>query len=389
VRQILHIDMDAFFASVEQLDDPSLRGKPVIVGGASMRGVVSAASYEARAFGVHSAMPIVEARRRCPQGIVVSVRHDRYSEISQRVFAIFERFTPLVEGLSVDEAFLDVTGSLSLFGSGEVIAERIRAEIKAEIGLTASAGVAGSKFVAKIASDLKKPDGLVVVPVGEEGRFLDPLPIERMWGVGPAAAERLHAAGFSTIGDLSRSSSDRLGRLLGSWGRSIWELSRGIDNRPVEPGNQAQSMGAEETFEHDLTDRRDIERHLLAQCQRVGQRLCEEGLGGYVVTTKIKFSDFTLKSRQMRLPEPVFDTTTIYETARSLLDRFELAGARVRLVGVSVSELCEKPQQPALFIDAEQEKRKRLERVFAKVDEKFGRGSITRATLLHDEDGDE
>ncbi|HWL86674.1 MAG TPA: DNA polymerase IV, partial [Polyangiaceae bacterium] len=249
-RSIVHVDMDAFYASVEIRDAPALRGKPVLVGGAKRRGVVLAASYEARVFGAHSAMPMAEAMRLCPQATVVPPRHERYAEVSRKVFAIFERYTPLVEGLSMDEAFLDVTESRSLFGDGAAIARAIKSDVSKELGLTASAGVATSKFVAKVASDLKKPDGLVVVPEDREGvaAFLAPLAIERMWGVGPKTSPRLRALGICTLGDLASCDERVLDDMLGSWGRHVRELARGIDPREVEPDRAAKSVGAEETY---------------------------------------------------------------------------------------------------------------------------------------------
>ncbi len=256
MREILHIDMDAFFASVEQLDDPSLRGEPVLVGGAERRGVVAAASYEARPFGIHSAMPMAEALRRCRHAIVVPPRRHRYEEVSASIFAVFRRFTPLVEGLSVDEAFLDVTASRGLFGDGEAIARRIRQAIRAETGLTASAGVAPSKFVAKIASDFDKPDGLVVVRPEEVRAFLDPLPIERMWGVGPKAAARLHGLGYVTLRDLAEADVRRLEATLGSWGGEVARLARGEDEREVVSEREAKSIGAEETYDEDSDEPR-------------------------------------------------------------------------------------------------------------------------------------
>lgn len=382
VRTILHIDMDAFFASVEQLHEPSLRGKPVLVGGGERRGVVAAASYEARPFGVRSAMPMAEALRRCPHAIVVPPNRTRYEEASAQVFAIFRRFTPLVEGLSVDEAFLDVTASRGLFGDGETIAKRIRAAVAEETRLTASAGVAPSKFVAKIASALRKPDALVVVREEEVQTFLAPLPIERMWGVGPKAAERLRAMGYATIGELARAEPRVLEAALGVWGLAVAELSRGIDHREVEPDREAKSVGAEETYDEDLTDRRAIERTLLAHAVRVGRRLHEGGVFARRVTVKIKYSDFTLKTRQVRLPEPVDDATSLFEAARALLDRFPIAGRRVRLTGVSASELSEGVAQPTLFVEPERERRRALEAVTAELGKRFGKAGLTRADLL-------
>ena len=373
--------MDAFFASVEQRDEPSLRGKPVVVGGPSRRGVVCAASYEARPFGVRSAMPMGEALRRCPQAIVVPPRHGRYAEVSEDVFAIFRRYTPLVEGLSFDEAFLDVTASRSLFGEGEVVARRIKDEIRAELGLTASAGVAPNKFAAKIASDLEKPDGLVVVPDDVAG-FLAPLAIERMWGVGPKAAARLRGDGFTTIGDLARAGPGRLEALLGAWGADVAALAQGLDDRAVVPSREAASIGAEETFERDVTSREELSVHLLAETERVAQRLVRAGLLAGVVTVKLKHADFTLRTRQMKLREPACDTTTLFEAVTTLLARFEMPRRGVRLTGVSASGLVPEGASPSLFPDPVAEKRRSLEALVSAASDKFGAAGLTRASLL-------
>ena len=373
--------MDAFFASVEQRDDPRLKGLPVVVGGASRRGVVAAASYEARPFGVHSAMPMVEALRLCPAAVVVTPKHGRYAEVSEEIFAIFRRYTPLVEGLSFDEAFLDVTGSRSLFGDGVVIAERIRSDIRRELHLTASAGVAPCKFVAKIASDLRKPDGLVVVADNEVVRFLAPLPVERMWGVGPVAAGRLHEAGFRTIGQLAASSEGRLEQLLGSWGAEIFHLARGEDPRDVCPSVPAQSVGAEETFETDLFRREQFDAPLLEQAQRVSHRLMRGGLFGRTVVLKLKFSDFTLISRRLRLPEPICDTQSIHEAALLLLDRVELQGRGVRLTGIAVTDLGGAPQ-PKLLPEPELDRRRKVDELMLEINDRFGDAGLKRAALL-------
>ncbi|MEQ9081433.1 MAG: DNA polymerase IV [Sandaracinaceae bacterium] len=383
MRQIIHIDMDAFFASIEQRDAPELRGKPVLVGGGERRGVVAAASYEARPFGVHSAMPMAQAMRRCPQAIVVPPRRRAYEEASAQIFAVFRRFTPLVEGLSVDEAFLDVTGSRSLFGDGATIAARIRKEILAETHLTASAGVAPNKFVAKIASDQDKPDGLTVVRDGEVFAFLEPLPIERMWGVGPKAAERLRHLGYGTLGDLARADEATLERHLGSWGREVKRLAQGLDEREVEPDREAKSVGAEETYDEDLTSRAEIEKTLLRHASRIARRLLEGGISAGRVTVKIKYADFTLKTRQLRLSEPVDDAGSLYAAARSLLDRFPLAGRAVRLTGVSAGDLREGPPPRTLFSDEGKDKRRAVESAMAKLRARFGEDvSLTRADLL-------
>lgn len=378
--------MDAFFASVEQLDDPTLRGRPVVVGGSVRRGVVAAASYEVRKFGVRSAMPMAEAMRRCPEAVIVTPRMARYSEVSARVFAIFRRFTPLVEGLSVDEAFLDVTASRSLFGEGEVIARRIKDAVREEIGLTASAGVAPSKFVAKIASDLQKPDGLVVVREGEVREFLAPLPVERMWGVGPRASDTLRAAGFRTIGDLAASTPAVLERFLGSWGAHVHELANGIDERPVVVDGEAKSIGAEETFDVDVHTTRELEKHLLAQSARVAERLQHERLSGSVVVVKVKYRDFQVRTRQKALPEPVDDTDSIYEVARELLGRFPDVRRGVRLTGVSVAHLSSGPPPKTLFPDERRARRHKLEATVTELRARLGNPLLTRASLLDEDD---
>jgi DNA polymerase IV len=369
--------MDAFFASVEQRDDPSLRGKPVLVGGASRRGVVAAASYEARPFGVRSAMPMAEALRLCPHAVVVTPKRGRYEAASAMVFAIFRRYTPLVEGLSVDEAFLDVTGSEALFGDAESIAARIKADCRKEVELTASAGVAACKFVAKIASDLRKPDGLVVAP-DDAADFLAPLPVERMWGIGPKSAPRLRDAGFHTLGDLARADEKRLERLMGSWGPEVRLLARGIDPRPVVPDGEAKTIGAEETFEVDLTSREEIEAHLLEQASRVAQRLIAENLSCGTVVVKLKYADFTVRSRRMKLPEPIADTVSMHEAARQLLPRFERGP--VRLTGIAAADLQPGAPPPTLFPDATKQRREAVERLLADVSTRFD-GGLTRAAL--------
>jgi DNA polymerase-4 len=373
--------MDAFYASVEQRDAPELRGRPVIVGGPSRRGVVCAASYEARPFGVRSAMPMGEAVRRCPQAVVVPVRMRRYVEVSASVFEVFRRFTPAVEGLSLDEAFLDVTASRSLFGEGVDIARAIKASIRDELGLVASAGVAPCKFVAKIASDLEKPDGLTVVEPSRVREFLAPLPIERMWGVGPKTAPRLRQEGYATLGDLAAAPAHALERLLGTWGAHVRELARGNDTRSVDPERAARSIGAETTHEQDLTVRADVARALLGHASRVAQRLHHEGLHARGVVVKLKYSDFSLRSRRVLLPEPVADTESIHRAAEALLAAFPASRLGVRLTGIAVTHIDEGPPPPTLFPDVARARRTRVESVIADVEERFGVG-LTRATLL-------
>ncbi|KPK49588.1 MAG: DNA polymerase [Myxococcales bacterium SG8_38_1] len=383
MRTVIHFDMDAFFASVEQLDDPDLRGRPVLVGARSRRGVVAAASYEARPSGVHSAMSMVEALRRCPEAVVVPPRRSRYLEVSRQVFAVFRRYTPLVEGLSVDEAFLDVTGSRSLFGDGPEIAASIKKDILDETGLTGSAGVAPNKFVAKIASDLDKPNGLTIVPEGQAAEFLAPLPLERMWRVGPKARVKLRAAGLRTIGDLGRLDAMTIEQLLGSWGPVARELARGNDDRPVVVGSPPKSIGTESTFEHDLTTKESMLKPILRQSMEVADRLVDKGLWAQVVTLKIKYGDHRVRTRQARLPRAVSDTDAIFRAARDLLERFDDLKSGVRLTGVSASMFSDSPGEE-LFPDADRERRERLASTTQALRERFGTTGLTRATLLPD-----
>ena len=372
--------MDAFFASVEQRDDPSLRGKPVLVGGRSRRAVVAAASYEARPFGARSAMPMGEALRRCPSAIVVPPRRERYEEVSRAVFEVFRRYTPLVEGLSVDEAFLDVTASRSLFGDGPAIARAIKSEVRAATELTASAGVATTKFAAKIASDMDKPDGLTVVPEDERA-FLAPLPVERMWGVGPKNAERLRALGFRTLRDLAEANARTLESVLGAWGLVARRLARGEDDREVDPRGLAKSIGAEETYEEDLTTREQIALHLLDQCERVAQRLLVEGFSARTVVVKLKYADFTSLTRRASLPDPVMDTRSLHRAASALLDKFPLRDP-VRLTGIAVSGLSAGPPPERLFDDDGSKRQRALEEVTRRVAERMQGVKVTRASLL-------
>ena len=338
MRSILHLDLDAFFASVEQLDDPGLRGRPVIVGGTSGRGVVCAASYEARRFGVRSAMPTAEARRRCPAGVFLPPRFERYGELSHEVFGIYRRYTPLVEPLSLDEAFLDVTRSRALHGEPGHIARKVKDEVREGTGLTVSAGVADCKMAAKIASDLGKPDGLVAVPPGTTAAFLEPLPVSRLWGVGKVTGQALRALGITTIGELARFPEQVLVERFGSQGAHMRALSRGDDPRPVVPDEEAHSVGAEDTFERDLLGEAALLPQLLDQSVRVARRLREAGLRGRVVTLKVKFADFEQLTRRSTLPHPTDDGGEIYRSIREDLARAGLdrAGAAHRGDGVRV-----------------------------------------------------
>jgi DNA polymerase-4 len=382
-RTILHVDLDAFFAAVEQRDRPELRGKPVIVGGGGPgdRGVVSAASYEARRFGVHSAMPLRTAGRLCPQGVFLPVDGAKYQRVSREVMAILRRYTPLVEPISIDEAFLDVTGSHGLFGDGATIARRIKDEVRDEVGLTISVGVASTKLVAKIASDLRKPDGLVVVPPGGEAAFLAPLPISRLWGVGAKTAVALREFGVQTIGDLAALPPDALARRFGKHGASLTERARGIDADRVDNPDAAKTIGHEHTFDVDTSDPEVIERTLLAMADGVAGRLRSSGVRAGTVVVKIRDSSFHTITRQRALPEPTDLAEPIWRTALELA-RPEVRGIRVRLLGITASHLG-RGDQLALFADPAGDERHR--RVVAAADQlrrRFGQRAVTRARLL-------
>lgn len=388
MRAIIHVDMDAFYASVEQRDNPDLRGKPLIVGGHTQRGVVVAASYEVRPFGVHSAMPMVRAMKLAPHAIVVRPRFSAYTEASEQVFAIFERYTPLVEPLSLDEAFLDVTASAGLFGTAAQIARRIRKEIAAELSLPASAGIAAVKFVAKIVSDLAKPNGQREVQADETVAFLAALPLSRLWGVGRKTEEELTQAGLKTIGDVAAHDVEWLEQRLGAQGRHLWELARGYDPRDVVPDRRAKSIGAEDTFEEDLTGLEALRARLHAQALRVGRRLRKAGLRGRVVQLKIKFADFTTITRQTTLHSSSDDGQTVYRAALELLERAH-QDRPIRLTGVSAHALeAEGPQQLGLFSPPPARSAK-LNATLDRIAERFGSKAITTADLAAREDNED
>jgi DNA polymerase-4 len=340
-RTILHVDLDAFYAAVEQRDDPGLRGRPVIVGGHARRGVVCAASYEARPFGVRSAMPMAQALALCPDAVVITPRMDHYAGVSAAFFAILGGFTPLCEGLSLDEAFLDVTAVRRLHGDGVTVACRIKHLVRERMGLVASVGVAPNKFLAKIASDLKKPDGLVVVPHDGTRAFLDPLPVARLWGVGRVTEAALQQLGIDTIGDVARTPAGllqaRLGRALAA---HLAALASGHDEREVEPGRDAVSVGHEDTFDEDVADRHALVPHILDQADRVGARLRAAGLRARVVTLRVKYADHHRVSRRVTLARPSAEDGILARAAVGLLSRVPDIEARgVRLTGVSASGL--------------------------------------------------
>jgi len=352
-RTILHVDLDAFYASVEVLDNPSLRGKPVLVGGTGPRGVVAAASYEARRFGVHSAMPMGRARRLCPQAVVLPPRFDVYGAKSRAVHEVFAAFTPIIEPIALDEAFLDVTGGLRLFGTGAEIGAAIRARVRAETGLTASVGVAPNKLLAKLASDDAKPDGMLVVEPGGELAFLHPHPVGRLWGVGPATLARLERFGVETIGDLAALPEASLVDALGkAHGHHLHELACGRDERPVEPDRETKSIGQEETFPRDVADTEALGREVRRMAERVGTRLRDHGLAGRTVTIKVRFPDFRTITRSATLPEPIAASAEIARLALGLLEKIDTAGG-IRLLGVTVSNLTAGASRQASLFDDE------------------------------------
>ncbi|HEU4862701.1 MAG TPA: DNA polymerase IV [Candidatus Limnocylindria bacterium] len=382
LRTIVHADLDAFYASVEVLDDPTLRGKPVIVGGGpDMRGVVMAASYEAREYGVQSAMPLRIAGRRCPHGVFLPGRPDRYRELSQQVMAIFADYTPLIEPISLDEAFLDVSASTAAFGDGETIARRIKERVLDEIGLVVSVGVATNKLCAKVASDLRKPDALVVVPPGEEAAFLAPLPIRRLWGVGPQAQAALAEYGVTTIGQLAAMPRGTLHRRFGRHGDDLAARARGIDPSGVASGQTPKSIGHEHTFNHDTIDLRKLEATLLDVAESVASRLRRHELAAGSVQLKLRYEGFETLTRQAPLPRQTRESEPLYEAGVALLRRTLVAGRGVRLIGLTAINLTDS-QQLTLF-DASA-RTDRLTHSIDAVRERFGDRAITRARLLTD-----
>ncbi|HLY35646.1 MAG TPA: DNA polymerase IV [Candidatus Limnocylindria bacterium] len=382
MRTILHADLDAFYASVEVLDDPSLRGRPVIVGGRpGERGVVSAASYEARTFGVHSAMPLRTAARLCPQGVFVPGHPDRYRELSDRVMRIFGSYTPLVEPISLDEAFLDVTGSRAAFGDGETIARALKGRVLDEVGLVVSVGVATNKLCAKVASDLRKPDALVVVPPGGEAAFLGPLPVSRLWGVGPQTRRALRDFGVTTIGQLAALTTSTLQRRFGQHGGELRNRALGIDPSPVVPSQAPKSIGHEHTFERDVVDSRRLEVTLLDLAESVASRLRRHDLAAGAVQLKLRYEGFETLTRQAPLLRQTRESEPLYAAALALLRKTLSRERGVRLIGLTAISLTD-AQQLTLFDEPE-----RGDRIAASIDavrERFGEDAIIRARLLRD-----
>lgn len=414
----MHVDMDAFFASVEQLDHPEYKGHPVIVGGLSSRGVVATASYEARKFGVHSAMPISRAKKLCPHGIYVYPNMARYKEISHIIHKVMEEFTPIIEPLSLDEAFLDVTGITHKFTGPKALGRAIKDRVFEETGLIISAGLGPNKFLAKLASDLDKPDGLVVIPYGKECESLANLPIKRIWGVGPSTERRLKDGGFSFIKDIQALPDETaLVPYVGNQARRVWELARGIDERPVETDRQIQSVGNEETYEYDVEDPAAIDLELHYFANRVAKRLRKYGLMGHTVSIKVRYKDFKTVSRQKRLDSSTDQERVIYDTSVLLWNKLmrdalsvkqeeqEVMGATprpkfdnsilevpvkpIRLLGVTVSGLStEAIVQDDLFSIEADEKDEKLSIVLDSLSSKFGEGAIMSGALWRRAHGD-
>ncbi|HEX8497022.1 MAG TPA: DNA polymerase IV [Actinomycetales bacterium] len=385
---VLHVDMDAFYASVSLLEHPELVGRPVIVGGGGTRGVVLSATYEARSFGVHAAMPMARARRACPHAVVLEPDHARYAEVSRGVMAVFADVTPLVEPLSLDEAFLDVSGALRRLGPPADIARQVRDRVADEQGVTCSVGVASTKFVAKIASGLAKPDGLMVVPHAQTLAVLHPLPVGALWGVGERTEETLHRFGLRTVGDIAHTPLDTLVRALGqASGAHLFELSWGRDPRRVVPTQAERSIGAEETFAHDVDDPQVIHRELLRLSERTAARLRSARLVGRTVTIKVRFADFTTITRSRTLGEATDVGRDVYSTARSLFDGLGLQRARLRLVGVRIEGLSDVADlQRQLLLDEPEHGWRDADRAVDRASARFGAGSVRPASLVPTDD---
>jgi DNA polymerase IV len=382
MEPILHVDMDAFYASVEVIKDPTLRGKPVIVGGLGGRGVVTSASYEARAFGVTSAMPTVRARRLCPHAIFLSNDFEAYTDHSRRIREVFGSYTPLVEPLSLDEAFLDVSGSVRLFGTPVEMARKIRSDV-AGLGLPCSVGVAPNKFLAKLASTRAKPDGLLVVPVDRIDDFLHPLPVSALWGVGESTADSLRRLGLKTVGDVARMPRRTLERAVGeSLGAHLNCLANGVDERVVTPHEPAKSVGSEETFATDLDDTQEILRELLRLSDRTAARVRAQGLCGRTVTIKIRFFNFRTITRSRTLEAAIDTGPELYDVARSLFERANPERPRIRLLGVTLSGLEPGPPKRQLELLTGAPRWGEVTRAIDSIRDRFGDDAVRPATLL-------
>ncbi len=380
-RRIIHADMDEFFAAVEKLDNPALRGKALLVGGdPAGRGVVSTASYEARRFGCHSAMPMARAIRLCPEAIVLPVRGKRYRRVSEEIFEIMGEFTPLIERLSIDEAFLDITGTERLLGPAPRVASDVKSRVKSRTGLTVSVGVASNKFLAKLASDLEKPDGLTIIEPDRIHEVLDPLAIRKLWGVGPAAAKRFEKLNIRTVGQLRTASPKMIRTRLGPVGEHLQRLAAGLDDRPVTPDSRAKSISQEQTFPVDIDDMVELTRVLLDQTQQVARRLRRNRLKARTVTLKLRYGDFTTLTRSATFDEPTDVTELLWREARGLLDNWSATQHRpLRLLGMTVSQLTGRAGvQGSLFGDLAQDAQQRIDRAVDEIANRFGDSAINR-----------
>lgn len=380
-RQILHIDMDAFYASVEQLDNPDLKGKAVLVGGSvKQRGVVAACSYQARKFGIHSAMPMSQAIRLCPKAIVLPVRMSRYVELSEQIHKIFYDYSPEIEPISLDEAFIDVTGSLKLFGSAEKIGREIKTRIKQELGLIASVGIAPNKFLAKLASDLDKPDGFIVITEENKQLIIDPLPVSRIWGIGKVTTKALNSIGVTTINQLRNARIDTLKSILGNQAEEIQKLAQAMDDREVVSDRQAKSISQEETFAEDIIDKDILAITLHSQVEQVAQRLRVQNLQGKTIALKLRFSNFKTITRSYSLDTPTNTTAILMEQSEKLFNQwYNKSASKLRLLGFGVSGLSlQGSGQQSLFYEPENEKQKKLDEVYDKIKHKFGDDVLKR-----------
>lgn len=379
-RWIMHVDMDAFFASVEQRDDPALQGKPVIVCGKSRRSVVATASYEARAFGVHSAMPLSQAKRLCPHGCFVAPRFEAYREASDAIHQVMLHYADAYEPISLDEAFLDISGMGSQYPTLGSIGRAIKEEIRCAVHLTASVGIAPNKFLAKMASDMNKPDGLCIIPYGREQEVLAPLPVRRLWGVGSVTEKKLLAAGLRTIADIQEAAPEKLSALLGNQGPLLKALSLGIDERPIISSRQVKSIGDESTYEYDLTDRPTIDREIAIHSDIVAQRLRRHDLAARTISLKIRFASFKTIMRSLSLEEGTNLQETIDSACQTLLSRIPLTEG-IRLIGVTASNLGAPLSIPSLFSDKE-EKRARAAKAMDSIQQKYGRKALRKGFWL-------
>lgn len=386
-RWIMHVDMDAFFASVEQRDDPALQGKPVIVCGKSRRSVVATASYEARAFGVHSAMPLSQAKRLCPHGCFVAPRFEAYREASDAIHQVMLHYADAYEPISLDEAFLDISGMGSQYPTLGSIGRAIKEEIRCAVHLTASVGIAPNKFLAKMASDMNKPDGLCIIPYGREQEVLAPLPVRRLWGVGSVTEKKLLAAGFRTIADIQEAAPEKLSALLGNQGPLLKALSLGIDERPIISSRQVKSIGDESTYEYDLTDRPTIDREIAIHSDIVAQRLRRHDLAARTISLKIRFASFKTIMRSLSLEEGTNLQETIDSACQTLLSRIPLTEG-IRLIGVTASNLGAPLSIPSLFSD-KAEKRARAAKAMDSIQEKYGRKALRKGFWLEKPSGKE